>query len=121
MENHTMTPSSHHVAPEHNLNTPMRADSESQRHPRGKIMRHFLFLIVGLSLANSCGAAIGHTQTLPREDNIWGGYAHQPTQSQVIRQEQRAGIPTSRQEQRFDNDEVESIYSQLMRETAPQS
>jgi hypothetical protein len=61
-----MTPSSHHVAPEHNLNTPMRADSESQRHPRGKIMRHFLFLIVGLSLANSCGAAIGHTQTLPR-------------------------------------------------------
>ncbi len=108
---------------DHSLNTPMRADSESEWHPRGKIMRRFLFLVLGLGLglATSCGAAFAHTQTLPREDNIWGGYAHQPTRSEVTRQERSAGIAASRQEQQLANDEVERIYDRLMRETASQS
>jgi hypothetical protein len=104
---------------DHSLNTPMRADSESACHPGGKIMRRFLFLVVGLGLATSCGAACGHARTLPREDNIWGGYAHQPTQLQVTRAEKSAGIAASRQEQQLASDEVGRIYRLLMRETAP--
>jgi hypothetical protein len=84
-------------------------------------VKHFLFLSVSLSLATSCGAALGHAQTPPREDNIWGWYAHQPTLSQVTRQEQSAGIATSRRTQQLDDDEVESIYVQLMRKTASRS
>ena len=104
---------------DHSLNTPMRADSESAWHPGGKIMRRFLFLVVGLGLATSCGATCGHARTLPHEDNIWGGYDHQPTQSEVTRAEKSAGIAASRQEQQLANDEVERIYRRLIRETAP--
>jgi hypothetical protein len=106
---------------DHSLNTPMYADGESEWHPRGKIMKRFLFLVLGLGLATSCGAAFAHTQTLPREDNIWGGYDHQPTQSEVTRREISAGIAASRQEQQLANDEVERNYDLLMRETAAQS
>jgi hypothetical protein len=105
----------------HSLNAPMRDDSESEWNPRGKIMRRFLFSALGLGLATSCGATLGHTQTLPREDNIWGGYAHQPTQSEVTRQEKSADIAASHQEQQFANDEVERIYNLLMRKAAPPS
>jgi hypothetical protein len=84
-------------------------------------MRRFLCLVVGLGLATSCGAAYGHTNRLPREDNIWGGYAHQPTQSEVTRQERFAGIAASWQEEQLASGEVERIYDSLMRETAPQS
>jgi hypothetical protein len=104
-----------------NLNAPTRADGESESHPRGKILTYFLFLIAGLGLATSCGTAFGNTMTLPREDNIWGGYAHQPTQSEVTQHEQSAGTAASSQEQQLDNDEIESIYARLMRETAPRS
>jgi hypothetical protein len=61
------------------------------------------------------------TQTLPREDNIWGGYDHQPTQSEVTRQEKSAGIAASRQDEQLANDEVERIYDRLMRKTVARS
>jgi hypothetical protein len=105
----------------HSLNAPMRDDSESEWNPRGKIMRRFLFSALGLGLATSCGATLGHTQTLPREDNIWGGYAHQPTQSEVTRQERSAGIAASRQDEQLANDEVERIYDRLMRKAVARS
>ena len=84
-------------------------------------MRRFLFLVLGLGLATSYGATCGHAQTLPREDNIWGGYDHQPTESEVTRQEKSAGIAASRQEQQLANDEVERIYRRLIHETVPVS
>jgi hypothetical protein len=106
---------------DHSLNKRMRVDSESEWHPRGKIIRRFLFLVLGLGLAISRGAAFGRTQTLPREDNIWGGYDHQPTQSEVTRQERAAGIAVSRQDEQLANDEVERIYDRLMRKTVARS
>jgi hypothetical protein len=106
---------------DHSLNAPTRADSESKWHPRSKITRRFLFLVLGLGLATSCGATFGHTQTLAREDNIWGGYDHQPTRSEVAGQEKSSDIAASHQEQQLANEEVERIYHRLMRETAPSS
>lgn len=102
----------------HSPNAPTR-DSESELPPGGNIMRRFLFLAVGLGLATSCGAACGHTQTLHREDNIWGGYDHQPTQSEVTQQERSAGIAASRQEQQSADDDVEHIYRGLMGQPPP--
>lgn len=84
-------------------------------------MRRSLFLVVGLGLATSYGATCGHAQTLPREDNIWGGYDHQPTESEVTRQEKSADLAASRQERQLASDEVERIYRSLMHETAPLS
>jgi len=84
-------------------------------------MRRFLFLVLGLGLATSYHVTYGHTQTLPHEDNIWGGYAHQPTQSEVTRQEQSTGIAASRQEQQLADGEIERIYRRLIHETAPLS
>ena len=49
-----------------------------------------------------------------REDNIWGGKAHQPTESQVVQQEESAGIGLPAQQQTRQNDEVEDLYRNLM-------
>ncbi len=53
-------------------------------------------------------------QQPPREDNIWGGKAHQPTESEVVQQEKSAGIALRPQQQNRANDEVENLYQNLM-------
>jgi hypothetical protein len=59
-----------------------------------------------------------HTQPLAREDNIWGGKAHQPTQSEVVRQERLEGLALPPQQERLANDEVETLYHSLLQESA---
>jgi hypothetical protein len=54
------------------------------------------------------------TQQSGREDNIWGGKNHQPTQSDVSQQEKAAGVAPSQQSQQRANDEVESLYQKLL-------
>jgi len=54
------------------------------------------------------------TQQPGREDNIWGGKAHQPTQSDVNQQEKAAGIAPPQQDQQQTTDEVESLYQSLI-------
>lgn len=55
-----------------------------------------------------------YSQPLAREDNIWGGKAHQPTQSEVIQQERLAGLALPSQQERSENHEVESLYQSLL-------
>jgi len=61
------------------------------------------------------------TQSLAREDNIWGGKAHQPTQSQVVQQERLHGLALTPQRERLENDEVESLYQRLLHVPVPKS
>jgi hypothetical protein len=53
-------------------------------------------------------------QPLPREDNRWGGVAHQPTESEVLQQEKAAGISPSQQQQNSANQDVEQLYQSLI-------
>jgi hypothetical protein len=80
-------------------------------------MKKLLFLSVAMVLAASPGAAFAQARTSARVDNIWGGYAHQPTQSEVTQQEKSAGLAQSEQQQKAANDDVESVYQSLMRQT----
>lgn len=52
--------------------------------------------------------------TPPREGDIWGWRDHEPVPSEVHRDEQAAGVATSPEQQKRTNDEVESIYRQLL-------
>jgi hypothetical protein len=54
------------------------------------------------------------TQPSAREDNIWGGKAHQPTQSEVVQQERLDGLALTPQRDRLENDEVETLYQSLL-------
>jgi hypothetical protein len=58
------------------------------------------------------------TQQPGREDNVWGGKDHQPTQSDVNQQEKAEGIAPSSQTQQRANDEVESLYQNLIQNGA---
>ncbi len=80
-------------------------------------MKKLLFLSVAMALAASPGAAFAQARTSARLDNVWGGYAHQPTQSEVTQQEKSAGLTQSQQQQKAANDDVESVYQSLMRQT----
>ena len=69
-------------------------------------------------------AAISPTQAqqqqpLQREDNRWGGVAHQPTEGQVQQQEKAAGIAPSQQQQNSANVDVEQLYQSLINNTPP--
>jgi hypothetical protein len=57
---------------------------------------------------------LAQTQQSGREDNIWGGKDHQPTQSEVSQEEQSEGIGLPQQNQQRENDEVESLYQTLI-------
>lgn len=61
------------------------------------------------------------TQPSAREDNIWGGKAHQPTQSEVVQQERLHGLALTPQRERLENDEVESLYQSLLHVPVPKS
>ena len=63
-------------------------------------------------------AGFAHTRPSAREDNIWGGKAHQPTQSEVAQQERLEGLALPPQQERLENDEVETLYQSLLQESA---
>ena len=46
--------------------------------------------------------------------NVWGGKAHQPTQSEVVQRERLKGVALSPQRERLENDEVETLYQSLL-------
>jgi len=59
--------------------------------------------------------------TVPRrEGNIWGGRNHEPVAPDVQRSEQAAGVAPSPRQQKSDDDEVENIYRQVLRNSSPQ-
>lgn len=56
-------------------------------------------------------------QAQQREDNRWGGLSHQPDETDVLQQEQAAGIGLSEGQQKAVSDDIEDIYRGLMGET----
>jgi hypothetical protein len=58
--------------------------------------------------------ASAQSQQSGREDNIWGGRDHQPTQSDVNQEEKAAGVAPPQQNQQQTTDKVESLYQNLI-------
>jgi hypothetical protein len=56
----------------------------------------------------------GHAQQGAREDNIWGGKDHQPTQSDVLKQERLHGLASSAKQDRAEDEQVERLYQSLI-------
>lgn len=83
------------------------------------MMSRWIPLGLGIAMTAWSGMALAQTQSTLREDNVWGGRAHQPTESEVQQKEQAAGLPPAQQTQRASNGDVESIYRNLMRGPAP--
>jgi hypothetical protein len=54
-------------------------------------------------------------QPPPRLDNQWGGFSHQPTESNVQQQEKAAGIAPSEQQRKAADQDVEQLYQSLMK------
>jgi hypothetical protein len=56
----------------------------------------------------------GHGQPTAREDNIWAGKDHQPTQSVVAEQERLRGLALSTDQESLENEEVERLFQSLI-------
>ncbi len=56
-------------------------------------------------------------QPLPHLDNQWGGFSHQPTESQVQQQEKAAGVAPPSQQRKAADQDVEQLYQSLMKNT----
>jgi hypothetical protein len=52
-------------------------------------------------------------QPPPREDNVWGGKAHQPSEAEVLQREKDSGIARAASNQQ----DVEQIYKNLINES----
>jgi hypothetical protein len=68
----------------------------------------------------SVGAALAREAPAPNEtpasiDNIWGGFAHQPTKSPVQSAERASGVAPSAQEQSREAQIVQQLYQKLLR------
>ncbi len=66
------------------------------------------------------GAALAQEAPAPNEtpariDNIWGGFAHQPTESQVQSTERSSDIAPSAQEQSREARIVQQLYQKLLK------
>jgi hypothetical protein len=83
-------------------------------------MSRWIPLGLGLALMVPSGMALAQTQPQPvvREDNIWGGKAHQPTESEVLQKEGVARLPSAQQNERASNRDVENLYRSLMGQSA---
>ncbi len=62
-------------------------------------------------------AQVQQQQPPPREDNIWGGLSHQPTEPEVLQQENAAGFALPSQQQKATDQNVEQLYQNLMEGT----
>lgn len=69
----------------------------------------FIMIATALLLSPAWNA---HAQQ--REDNRWGGLSHQPGETEVLQQEQAAGIGLSEGQQKAVTNDVEDIYQDLM-------
>ncbi|HTW69838.1 MAG TPA: hypothetical protein VME47_08140 [Acetobacteraceae bacterium] len=73
-----------------------------------------LLLLAGPALAQEARAPKGPPA---RIDNVWGGFDHQPTQSEVESAERARGIAPSKQEQQRDARTVRQLYQELLGNT----
>jgi hypothetical protein len=62
--------------------------------------------------------AAAQAPQMSREDNIWGGKAHQPTESEVINQERLHGLAVSPRQELRANEDVENLYQSLIHSKA---
>jgi hypothetical protein len=59
-------------------------------------------------------AALAQSGTPAREANVWDWHDHQPTQAEVSRKEQEAGIAPAPSQRDSNSDAVDELYQQLM-------
>jgi hypothetical protein len=83
------------------------------------ISRYVLIATVLAALARVGPTLAQQQQPSQREDNVWGGVAHQPTEGQVQQQEKAAGIAPSQQQQNSANVDVEQLYQNLINNRPP--
>jgi hypothetical protein len=83
-----------------------------------------LQLIVALMMVLAPGAfpafAAPQNDAPTREGNIWDWRNHEPVPSEVQKQEQSQGIALPNGQQKKENDDVESLYRQLMKNNGQQ-
>jgi hypothetical protein len=71
-----------------------------------------VLLPAGAALAQEARAS---KEAPARIGNIWGGFDHQPTESQVQRAERARGIASSAQQQTLEAQIVQQLYQQLLK------
>lgn len=76
--------------------------------------RFRLALLAAFALGMVPSFALAQDRVPTREGNIWGGMDHEPVPSEVQRQEETTGIHQSPAQQDKTNNDVESLYRQLM-------
>jgi hypothetical protein len=89
-----------------------------------KIVSFVRFVPLIVAVLALAGSALAQTQQQPvqqpREDNRWGGMAHQPTEADIQRQEKAVGIvPLSQQQRKAADQDLQKMYHNLMGESAP--
>jgi hypothetical protein len=86
--------------------------------PRGTTMKSILTrmpsMILAVTLFGAPVAAFAQAQAPTRIDNIWNWHDHQPTETQVQRQEKAAGIAPTPSQETSDAATLSQIYRQLL-------
>ena len=96
-----------------------RTSRKRPRHlPRPAVLAATIPLLC--SLIFSTGAAFAREEPAPNEtpariDNIWDGFDHQPTKSQVRSAERASGIAPTAQGQSREAQIVQQLYEELLR------
>jgi hypothetical protein len=78
--------------------------------------RSFLALLTVLALGGIPALAGAQDSAPTREGNTWDWRHHEPNPSVVHRDERAAGVDPSAAQQKKATDNVESLYSQIMKD-----
>ena len=78
------------------------------------LTRSGIILLASLALAAVPAVALAEDGPPLREGNIWGWTAHEPIPSEVHHDERVDGVAQSPRQRTNEDDEVESLYRQLM-------
>ena len=73
--------------------------------------------VCGVILISLMAAGPAVAQQAPRNGNVWNGVAHQPSLSSIQNDEKARGIVASPQEQKRQDDAVESLARELLRDS----
>ena len=77
-------------------------------------------LLMVLALCAFSAFAASQNDVPTREGNTWDWRNHEPVPSEVQKQEQSQGVALPGAQQKKENDDVESLYRQLMKNNGQQ-
>lgn len=70
--------------------------------------------VLTVALLAAPAAAFAQPQVPTREGNIWGWRDHQPTESEVLKNEAAAGVEPTPTQRQLELSTVDQLYRQLM-------